>query len=127
MSETKPSILIVDDLAMFRVIVRDMLEELGITAVLEAASGDEALIQLKTNPVSLILSDFMMTPMNGLELLEKIRKDPALAPIPFIMISAVSEMKFAEAAVELGATSYITRPLAFDVLKERIESALGPQ
>lgn len=120
MSEQERSVLIVDDLSMFRVILRDMLEELGFTRIDEAASGAEALSRLQSNTFSLILSDYMMKPLDGLELLRRVKSDQETAHIPFIMISAKNELDFAVQAMSLGAHSYLLRPLAYDALKKQL-------
>lgn len=118
--ETSPAILIVDDVPAFRAIVRDMLDELGYKNVVEAGDGQEALDRAREQEFAVVISDYMMSPKNGIDLLEGLRNDKKLASVPFIMVSAVDEMHIVEKAILLGATSYLPRPISFATLSKRV-------
>ena len=87
------SVLIVDDMDAIRKITSDQLRHIGVSNVYQADNGLKALHILDNKRVDLIISDWNMPVMNGLELLEKIKKIPALAHIPFFMITSESSRK----------------------------------
>lgn len=115
-----PAILLVDDVQAFRLIVRDMLGELGYTNVIEASDGAEALEKARLHPVGLVISDYMMVPQTGLDLLRGLRDEDALKEVPFIMVSSISEMHIVDQAIRLGATTYLPRPVSFATLSKRL-------
>lgn len=118
--DRSPAILVVDDVPAFRAIVRDMLDELGYTNVVEAGDGAEALEKAQSQQFAVVISDYMMSPKNGIDLLEALRADQKLAKLPFIMVSAIDEMHIVEQAILLGATSYLPRPISFATLSKRV-------
>jgi two-component system chemotaxis response regulator CheY len=120
----EPQVLIVDDIASTRAILRDMLQELGFTQIVEATDGREALEKLKKHGAQLIISDHMMKDMSGLDLLNQIRNHPYLVDIPCIMISAVGDIPVIETALELGASDYIVKPISFQLLRRKISDVL---
>lgn len=115
------SVLLVDDQSMFRVLLSEMLKELNFTYIEAAKNGEEALAALKFRTYSLIISDYNMGPINGLELLEAIKHDERHRSTPFVMISAKQEAEFAAKAIALGADAYLTRPIHFDALRAALE------
>ncbi|GIU78595.1 MAG: acetoacetate metabolism regulatory protein AtoC [Bryobacteraceae bacterium] len=115
------SILIVDDDASLRQVMSMQLEEMGYRA-LAASSGDEALHVLGTETVALVITDYRMPGMNGLELLEKIRSDYPLLPV--IMITAFGSIGNAVEAIKAGAFDYISKPIDFDQLAIVVRRAL---
>ena len=121
---SSPAVLVVDDIPAFRSIVKDMLEDLGFNEIIEASDGYEALEKVKAQEVSLIVSDYMMAPGTGLDLLRGLNQDPKLTEIPFIMVSALNENKVVNEAMELGASSYIVKPLGFEVFRSKVLEAL---
>lgn len=123
-TRTSPAILVVDDVPAFRAIVRDMLDELGFTNVVEAADGGEALAKAQEQKFAVVISDYMMSPKTGMDLLEGLRGDKRLADTPFIMVSAIDEMHIVEQAILLGATSYLPRPISFATLSKRVSDAI---
>jgi two-component system chemotaxis response regulator CheY len=120
----EPQVLIVDDMSSTRAILRDMLQELGFTQIVEAGDGREALEKLKRHGAKLIVCDQMMKDMSGLDLLHKIRNHPYLVDIPCIMVSAVGDISVIEAAMELGASDYIVKPISFQLLRRKISDVL---
>lgn len=115
------SILIVDDDPSLRQVMSMQLEEMGYRAV-AASSGDEALHILGSETVALVITDYRMPGMNGLELLEKIRPEYPLLPV--IMITAFGSIGNAVEAIKAGAFDYISKPIDFDQLAIVVRRAL---
>ncbi len=115
------SILIVDDDASLRQVMSMQLEEMGYRA-LAASSGDEALQILGSETAALVITDYRMPGMNGLELLEKIRSDYPLLPV--IMITAFGSIGNAVEAIKAGAFDYISKPIDFDQFAIVVRRAL---
>lgn len=118
-------ILIADDYRTMLRIIRDLLRQLGCTNVDEAADGGEALTKLRERPFGLVISDWNMRPMSGLDLLREVRADPELGHLPFIMITAESKAENVVAAKQAGVNSYIVKPFTAETLKARMAAVLG--
>ena len=118
-------ILIVDDYKTMLRIIRNLLKQLSFSNVDEAADGSEALVKLRDKPYGLVISDWNMQPMTGLDLLREVRADPALEHLPFIMITAESKAENVVAAKEAGVDNYIVKPFNAETLKAKISSVLG--
>jgi two-component system chemotaxis response regulator CheY len=113
-------ILIVDDYSRMLRIIRGLLRQIGYEQVEEASDGATALAMLRQKPFRLVISDWNMEPMSGLELLRAVRADPALATLPFIMVTAEArEAKIAEAR-EAGVSGYIVKPFGAEALSTGI-------
>lgn len=119
-------ILIVDDYKTMLRIVRNLLKQLGFGNVDEASDGGSALEKLRTKKYGLIISDWNMEPMTGLELLKEVRADGGLKTTPFIMITAESKTENVIEAKKSGVTNYIVKPFNAQTLKTKMESAIGP-
>lgn len=117
-------VLVVDDIPGTREIVKDMLNEMGFTKIDQASDGKEALDHLKRKKAQLIICDYMMKDMSGLDLLHSMRNDPKLSGIPFIMVSAVGDVPVIETALDLGASDYIVKPISFALLRRKITDVL---
>jgi len=117
-------ILIVDDYRTMLRIIRSLLRQLDFTNVDEATDGATALRKLKEKPYGLVISDWNMQPMTGLELLRAVRADPQLRKIPFIMVTAESRMENVLAAKEAGVDNYIVKPFNAETLRSKIEAVL---
>ena len=118
-------ILIVDDYSRMLRIIRNLLRQLGYQQVEEASDGADALEKLRQKPFSLVISDWNMEPMSGLELLRQVRADPALATLPFIMITAEArEARIAEAE-QAGVSAYIIKPFGAEALSLKIAAIAG--
>lgn len=113
-------VLIVDDMASTRGLIKDMLRELGFTNVSMARNGREALQKVQDENADLVISDQLMDDMTGTELLEALRKDPKLADIPFIMVSAVRDAPAIDSALDLGVDDYIAKPISMGLLQRKI-------
>ena len=118
-------ILVIDDFATMRRIVRNLLSQIGFTEVEEASDGVAALQKLRENKFGLVISDWNMEPMSGLQLLKEIRTDAKLRDTPFIMVMAESKTEDVIAAKTAGINNYIVKPFNADTLKQKIQSVLG--
>jgi two-component system chemotaxis response regulator CheY len=118
-------ILIVDDYKTMLRIIRNLLKQIAFTNVDEAADGSEALAKLRDKAYGLVISDWNMQPMTGLDLLRHVRADPALQHLPFIMITAESKTENVIAAKEAGVNNYIVKPFNAETLKAKIASVLA--
>ncbi len=118
-------ILIVDDYDTMRRVLNSLLRQLNFTNVDEASDGAEALEKLNKNKFDLIISDWNMEPMTGIQLLREIRADDNLSDIPFIMITAETKSENVIAAKEAGVSNYIIKPFNAETLKTKLVGVLG--
>jgi two-component system chemotaxis response regulator CheY len=118
-------ILVVDDYKAMVRIVRNLLHQLGFGNVDEANDGANALAKLRQKRFGLVISDWAMEPMSGLELLQAIRADPELKTLPFIMITAENRKERVAQAEQAGADGYIVKPFNAEALNERIARVMG--
>ena len=118
-------ILIVDDYKTMIRIIRNLLEQIGFTNVDEAHDGDSALEKLKAGEFGLVIADWTLTPMTGLDLLKNVRADKGLKELPFVMITGESTTENVIAAKEAGVSNYIVKPFNAMMLKERLVGAIG--
>ena len=114
-------ILIVDDFATMRKVIRNLLKQGGFENVVEAEDGMAALKVLKSQPVDFVISDWNMPNMSGLELLKAVRSDDELKALPFLMVTAEALKDNVVAAVKAGVSNYIVKPFTAEVLNEKIE------
>jgi two-component system chemotaxis response regulator CheY len=119
------NILIIDDYKTMLRIIRNLLKQLGFNNVDEATDGSQALGKLKEKKYGLVISDWNMQPMTGLQLLKAVRSDDQLSNIPFIMVTAESKTENVMAAKEAGVNNYIVKPFNAETLKGKIESVIG--
>jgi two-component system chemotaxis response regulator CheY len=118
-------ILIVDDYKTMLRIVRNLLNQLGFNNVDEATDGSTALQKLRERNFGLVISDWNMEPMTGLQLLKEVRADMKLKAMPFIMVTAESKTENVVAAKEAGVNNYIVKPFNAATLKQKIASVIG--
>ncbi|SCA57890.1 chemotaxis regulator transmitting signal to flagellar motor component [Candidatus Terasakiella magnetica] len=118
-------ILIVDDYKTMLRIIRNLLRQLGFTNIDEATDGSQALQKLRQANFDLIISDWNMEPMTGLQLLREVRSDAKLKHIPFIMVTAESKSENVIAAKEAGVSNYIVKPFNAETLKGKMVSVIG--
>src|SRR5262244_1585520 len=111
------SVLVVNDTVSMTNVIIALLRKIGFTSIDGASNGLEALAKMKTEKYALIISDWQMEPVNGQELLEKIRAIPQLAATPFIMVTAHPEPTGVISARLAGADSYIGIPFTLSTLK----------
>jgi two-component system chemotaxis response regulator CheY len=118
-------ILIVDDYKTMLRIIRNLLKQLGFNNVDEATDGSAALHKLRDKSYSLVISDWNMEPMTGIQLLREVRADAKLKDLPFIMITAESKTENVVAAKAAGVSNYIVKPFNAATLKTKLTSILG--
>ncbi|MPY74074.1 MAG: response regulator [Alphaproteobacteria bacterium] len=118
-------VLIVDDYKTMLRIIRNLLKQIGFNNVDEATDGKAALEKMQQRKYGLVISDWNMEPMTGLELLKEVRADDKLRPTPFIMITAESKTENVIAAKEAGVNNYIVKPFNAATLKTKLSSVLG--
>lgn len=118
-------VLIVDDYKTMLRILRNLLRQLNFTNIDEAIDGSSALQKLRQDSFGLVISDWNMEPMTGIELLREVRADDKLKHLPFIMITAESKSENVIAAKEAGVSNYIVKPFNAETLKTKIVSVLG--
>jgi len=116
-------VLVVDDFATMRKIIKNVLKQINIEDVLEAESGKHALSVLKNDPVDLIISDWIMPEMTGIEFLKACKGDDAYKGIPFIMVTAEAQKDNIMEAIKSGVDNYIVKPFTPDKLKDAIDKA----
>ena len=126
MSDLDPSIrvLIVDDFATMRKIERNILGQLGIKNVDEADDGSTALPKLQSNTYDVVLLDWNMPTMSGLDLLKAIRSDDSLKSIPVIMVTAEALKDNIVAAAQAGVNDYVVKPFTAGALEEKLKKVL---
>jgi two-component system phosphate regulon response regulator PhoB len=119
----KPIILVVEDEAPLLILLRYNLEKQGFR-VEEAADGQEALMRVAEAKPDLILLDWMLPALSGLEVCRQIRRRPATRDLPIIMVTARTEDQDAVRALDTGADDYIAKPFAMEALLARIRALL---
>ena len=119
------NVLIVDDYKTMLRIIRNLLKQIEFNNVEEATDGADALSKLRTGNFGLVISDWNMAPMTGLQLLQEVRADSRLKHTPFIMVTAESKTENVVAAKQAGVSNYIVKPFNAETLKGKIEMVLG--
>ena len=119
------NVLIVDDYRTMLRIIRNLLKQLDFNNVDEATDGQEALAKLRAGNFGLVISDWNMVPMTGLDLLKEVRADARLKHLPFIMVTAESKTENVVAAKQAGVSNYIVKPFNAETLKQKLVSVLG--
>jgi two-component system, chemotaxis family, chemotaxis protein CheY len=125
MAELSPKILIVDDEMDTRLIIASVMDLMGYENHSEARDGEEALAMLRAETYGLVISDWVMPRMSGIELLKAIRADRDLKRIPFIMVTAEGEARHVTQATDAGATDFLLKPFVTKDLEERVSKALN--
>ncbi|MDP7142894.1 MAG: response regulator [Alphaproteobacteria bacterium] len=120
------NVLIVDDYKTMLRIIGNLLRQIGFRNIDEATDGTMALNSMKNKRYGLVISDWNMEPMTGLDLLKQVRaKGDDNANVPFIMVTAESKTENVVAAKKAGVNNYIVKPFNADTLKQKITSVLG--
>ncbi len=119
------NVLIVDDYKTMLRIIGNLLKQLGFNNVDEATDGSMALEMFKNKSYGLVISDWNMEPMSGLDLLKQVRTLPANANVPFVMVTAESKTENVIAAKQAGVSNYIVKPFNAETLKTKLVSVLG--
>ena len=118
------NILIVEDSATTRALIRAVIEDLGDFNIVEAGSGFEALKLLPTQEFNLVITDVNMPDINGLELIHFIKSNPRYSHIPLIIVSTERSEEDKKRGIALGAMSYVTKPFKAQELQEVVKQAI---
>lgn len=123
--DTSVPVLIIDDYQTMLRIVRNLLRKIGFADVDEAQDGTEALEKLQRKNYGLVISDWNMAPMTGLELIHHVRANPNFSKLPFIMVTAEARAANIIAAKQAGVDNYIVKPFTTETLRTKVTSVLG--
>ncbi|MFA6055130.1 MAG: response regulator [Thermodesulfovibrionales bacterium] len=118
------NILIVEDSATTRALIRAVIEDMGDFNIVEAGSGFEALKLLPTQEFNLVITDVNMPDINGLELIHFIKSNPRYSHIPLIIVSTERSEEDKKRGIALGAMSYITKPFKAQELQEVVKQVI---
>jgi two-component system, chemotaxis family, chemotaxis protein CheY len=119
-------ILVVDDSATIRKMVKASLQGAGELEFVEASSGLEAIEQLAIGRVSLLVLDLNMPDMHGIDVLKFVRQQPSLRPLPVIVLTTRGDDSSRVAAEQAGASTYLTKPFVPQALAEAVRDLLAP-
>lgn len=122
---TNMKVLVVDDFATMRRIVKNILKQLGYNNIVEADDGTTALEILEKEKVDMIISDWNMPKMTGLDLLKNVRGNAEMADTPFIMVTAEAQQDNIILAVKAKVSQYIVKPFTAETLGEKIDKILA--
>lgn len=115
-----PRFLIVDDFSTMRRIIRNLLKEIGYVNADEAEDGSAALAKLRSQSFDFVVTDLNMPNMNGFDMLNEIRGDPALKHLPVLLVTAEAKREDIINAAQAGASGYIVKPFTRATLEEKI-------
>lgn len=118
-------ILLVEDIPAMRLLMRQMLRSLGVDKIFEANDGSNALLLLREQAVDVVLSDWNMIPMTGLQLLMAMRDEADTANIPFIMITGEQSAEYVARARSAGVNGYLIKPFGLDTLIKQLTRVTG--
>ncbi len=116
--------IVVDDFATMRRIIKKILKDLQFQDIIEAENGAEALKLLSTSKVDLIVSDWNMPVMTGLEFLKRVRADERLKTLPFLMVTAEAQKENIVEAVQAKVSNYIVKPFTPATFEEKLAKIL---
>lgn len=118
-------VMIVDDMSVSRGLLMQSLEDIGVKKVDFAKSGTEAFPKLAANPVHLVISDYNMPGMSGLDLLEGLRMNKSTQKVGFILITGSPSQELLDRGVKLGLNNLVKKPFSSASLKASIEAVVG--
>jgi two-component system chemotaxis response regulator CheY len=118
-------VMIVDDFATMRRILRNILKQIGFKNIIEAEDGKHALKELKKEKIDLIMCDWNMPEMPGIELLKNVRSDDELKKIPFVMVTAEAQKDNILEAVKSGVSNYVVKPFTAETITEKLNKIFG--
>ena len=122
--DKKIKILIVDDFATMRKVIRNLLKQIGYENIVEAENGQIAMRVLQSQKIDFVISDWNMPTMSGLELLKAVRADEELKKTPFLMVTAEALKENVVEAVKAGVNNYIVKPFTAEILEEKIKKII---
>ena len=120
-------VLVVDDFATMRRIITGFLKELGFSNIQEADDGKTALPMLQANKFDLMISDWNMPGMNGLDLLKAVRADANLAKLPVLLVTAEAKKEQIVEAAKAGVNGYVVKPFTANTLLGKLGKVLAPK
>ncbi|SKA37081.1 response regulator [Consotaella salsifontis] len=118
-------VMIVDDQRTSRMLIRDALQQIGIENVIFAVDGEEALKTMMTTPCHIIISDFNMPKLDGLQLLKAIRSYGPTKKVPFIILTGKGDKNLVQKAAALGVNNFLVKPISVPVLQKTMEAVVG--
>ena len=118
-------VLVVDDQNSVRQMTRITLEQIGVRHIHEAENGVKAIDTANLQPLDLIISDYNMPEMDGLELLRAVRGHPSVRKVPFILVTGRGDRELVVKAAQAGANNYVVKPFTADILRTKIEQVMG--
>jgi two-component system chemotaxis response regulator CheY len=118
-------VIVVDDMSTSRGLITQALDGFGIRQIESAPDGPGALEKIASWPVHLVISDMNMPGMNGLELLQALRRNPQTKAVGFLLITGRAEREIIEAGRRLGMNNYLGKPFQPDDLRKAIEAITG--
>ena len=119
------NVLVVDDYMPARRIVRALLRQMGFQSVDDVGDAESAFAKLQEASYGLIVSDWKMEPVSGLEFLKQVRADENLKLLPFLMVTAAGSSQDVAIAKEAGVTKFVVKPFSLATLSQKVHSALG--
>ncbi|MDT7041880.1 chemotaxis response regulator CheY [Candidatus Nitronereus thalassa] len=114
-------VLVVDDMSTMRRIVKNVLKQIGYSNIEEAENGEEGLKKLRAGGFGLVVSDWNMPVMMGIDMLRAIRADPELKSVPVLMVTAEAQKENIIEAVQAGVSNYVVKPFTPDALLEKLQ------
>ncbi len=124
MVDSEKKFLVVDDFATMRKIIRNLLRQLGYAHIDEAEDGVVGLRKMRATKYDMIICDWNMPNMTGIELLREVRADDSLKETPFLMVTAEANKENVIEAVKAGVSNYIVKPFTADTLSGKIDAVL---
>jgi two-component system chemotaxis response regulator CheY len=121
---TTQKILIVDDMMDVRLLLRDILEDMGFDEITECSDGAEALNQSKTQHFDLIISDWLMPKLDGIKLVKFLREKSPQRQTPLIMVTSNNQLEDVMAGIEAGVNDYIAKPFESELLQQKIRKVM---
>lgn len=121
----KLRVMVVDDMSTSRGLITQSLDEIGIPNYATSNDGVDALRQIRAKPVHLVISDYNMPEMNGIELLGGLRKEPTSARVGFILITGKATREIVEKGASLGMNNFLKKPFSVPEMKACIEKVVG--
>ena len=118
-------VLVVDNQFSVRQMTRLALEKIGVRLIHEAENGQEALTKALAQPLDIIISDFNMPEMDGIELLRAVRGHQAIRKTPFILITGRGDRELVVKAAQAGVNNYVVKPFDEATLRQKMEAVLG--
>ena len=118
-------VMIADDQQTSRLLLRSALSDIGVTNVAMAKDGEEALQMVMKSPVHLVVSDYHMPKMNGVELLRAVRAHGPTQKSAFFLLTGVDDTEFLKLAMSLKVNNYLKKPVSVPELKKKIEAVFG--